>query len=177
MDVNLIDNKTQIVHYQPPTNKYNNIIDVIYSIINYQGTDNVKRDEIIETQLLDIKNKIETLQTEEEDHYQNFNLNQFNEISLLKSGGFGIVFQGLHILDSRKYAIKLIPLRICKKTEFKELLISKIREIRYLSNLNHTNIIRYHNSWIERDNTTDLFEYIKKIILMYMIIHIAYLVI
>ena len=93
MDVNLIDNKTQIVHYQPPTNKYNNIIDVIYSIINYQGTDNVKRDEIIETQLLDIKNKIETLQTEEEDHYQNFNLNQFNEMNKSKDIHLNLILE------------------------------------------------------------------------------------
>ncbi len=86
--------------------------------------------------------------------------NHFDNITLLKSGGFGVVFRGRHQLDNIYYTIKLIPVRVLLNFSFKTAILSKIREIRYLAKFNHPNIIRYHNSWLELDSNNTLAEYI-----------------
>lgn len=71
--------------------------------------------------------------------------NEFDILKILGKGGFGHVWKVKNKLDSRIYALKRIPLNRSNK-----LLNRKIkREVKLLSRLNHENIVRYYNSWIE----------------------------
>ncbi|XP_069116071.1 eIF-2-alpha kinase GCN2-like [Argopecten irradians] len=71
-----------------------------------------------------------------------------NEFEILKSlgkGGFGDVLKVKNKLDARMYAIKRIPLNPRSKLFNKKI----TREVKLLSRLNHENVVRYYNSWIE----------------------------
>lgn len=77
----------------------------------------------------------------------------FEELNMLGRGGYGVVYHVRHRLDNQAYAIKKVPLstvrleRIQKhgETELKEVL----RELRTLARLDHPNIVRYFNGWVE----------------------------
>lgn len=91
-------------------------------------------------------------------------LNAFKEITTLSSGGFGVVFRGKHRLDGQSYAIKVIPLTLSpEKDDLTTILLSKIREVRFLAQLDHPNIIRYHNSWMDFCETGDPVEFIHSL--------------
>ena len=62
----------------------------------------------------------------------------------LGKGGFGQVYVAKHKLDLQRYAIKRIelPRNIESADKMR-------REVRALSRLNHTHIVRYYNSWEE----------------------------
>ncbi|OWF52320.1 Eukaryotic translation initiation factor 2-alpha kinase 4 [Mizuhopecten yessoensis] len=71
-----------------------------------------------------------------------------NEFEILKSlgkGGFGDVLKVKNKLDARMYAIKRIPLNPRSKMFNRKI----TREVKLLSRLNHENVVRYYNSWIE----------------------------
>lgn len=69
----------------------------------------------------------------------------FVELEKLGSGGFGSVYKTYNKIDQCMYAIKKIKLD--------NLLVESNRyflnEIKNLSRLNHTNIVRYHTCWFE----------------------------
>nr|XP_039247644.1 eIF-2-alpha kinase GCN2-like [Styela clava] len=70
---------------------------------------------------------------------------EFEELQWLGKGGFGDVVQVRNKLDGRYYAIKRILLDP-RNAQFNK----KIkREVKHLSRLNHENVVRYYNSWIE----------------------------
>lgn len=81
--------------------------------------------------------------------------NEYNENSKIGSGGFGSVFSAKHYLDNNNYAIKKILIPSDKQQEIN----LAVSEILILSRLNHPNIVRYFNSWIEpyilKDNKND----------------------
>ena len=64
---------------------------------------------------------------------------QFTEIQNIGEGGFGSVYAAKNIIDSKRYALKLVPIN---SKSFEK------REVQVLSSLNHKNIIRYYTSWI-----------------------------
>ena len=67
---------------------------------------------------------------------------QFEILTKLGQGGFGVVFMVRSHTDKRLYALKLVPVRkIKRKTKL-------LKEAEHLSRFHHQNIIRYHNSWI-----------------------------
>lgn len=70
---------------------------------------------------------------------------EFEEIEFLGKGGFGDVVKVRNHLDGNVYAIKRIELNKENKLMYKKI----TREVRLLSNLNHENVVRYYNSWIE----------------------------
>ena len=70
---------------------------------------------------------------------------EYKQLSLIGYGGFGKVYTVQHILDNNSYAIKKVILSSKNITEIKLVLT----EIDILSKLEHTNIVRYYNSWIE----------------------------
>tara|TARA_Y100000991_G_scaffold214774_1_gene203311 strand:+ start:743 stop:1924 length:1182 start_codon:yes stop_codon:yes gene_type:complete len=86
--------------------------------------------------------------------------NEYKEISEIGSGGFGNVFSAKHYLDNNDYAIKKMLIPSNKHSEIN----LAVSEILILSRLNHPNIVRYFNSWIEpfisKYNKED--EYLKK---------------
>ena len=77
----------------------------------------------------------------------------FEELSVLGRGGYGVVYHVRHRLDNQVYAVKKVPIstarlhRIQKRgeTEVEEVL----RELRTLASLDHPNIVRYFNGWVE----------------------------
>ncbi|XP_077990931.1 eIF-2-alpha kinase GCN2-like [Glandiceps talaboti] len=70
---------------------------------------------------------------------------EFEELQWLGKGGFGDVIKVRNKLDDCFYAIKRIPLNP-KSKEFNKKIT---REVKLLSRLNHENVVRYYNSWIE----------------------------
>ncbi|XP_045185726.2 eIF-2-alpha kinase GCN2-like [Mercenaria mercenaria] len=71
--------------------------------------------------------------------------NEFDVLKSLGKGGFGDVIKVKNKLDGRLYAIKRIPLNP-KSQQFNKKIT---REVKLLSRLNHENVVRYYNSWIE----------------------------
>ncbi|XP_047198126.1 interferon-induced, double-stranded RNA-activated protein kinase-like isoform X8 [Hippoglossus stenolepis] len=63
---------------------------------------------------------------------------QFDSIKSLGKGGFGHVYKVRDIQQNKKYAVKIV--RGKKKA---------LREVKALSDLHHTNIVRYYNCWME----------------------------
>jgi len=59
------------------------------------------------------------------------------------------MFQAKNRLDGGIYAIKVIELDPKKKVQNQKI----IREVKLLSKLNHENVVRYFNSWIETETT------------------------
>ncbi|KAK4315615.1 hypothetical protein Pmani_013179 [Petrolisthes manimaculis] len=71
-------------------------------------------------------------------------LTDFEQLHCLGKGGFGMVFHVRNKLDENEYAVKRIILPAKEKSAERVK-----REVRALAKLNHTNIVRYYNSWIE----------------------------
>lgn len=71
--------------------------------------------------------------------------NDYQEYNKIGEGGFGKVYRVKHYLDSNIYAIKKI---LVPKNKHKDLQFI-FSEILIMSKLDHPNIIRYYNSWIE----------------------------
>lgn len=70
----------------------------------------------------------------------------FDILTNLGEGAFGYVIKVKNKLDDRFYAIKIIDSKHNSKL-FKNI----TTEVKLLSRLNHENIVRYYNSWIEED--------------------------
>lgn len=71
--------------------------------------------------------------------------NDFVEAGHLGRGGYGEVVRARNKLDGRFYAIKLI------KSRSASALNDVLSEIMLLSQLNHPNIVRYFNAWLESE--------------------------
>ncbi|XP_034940000.1 eIF-2-alpha kinase GCN2 [Chelonus insularis] len=80
--------------------------------------------------------------------------NEFEILKLLGEGAFGDVWKVRNKLDSGVYAIK----RIALNPKNKQLNKKMIREVKLLSRLNHENVVRYYNSWIENVIVNDVTE-------------------
>lgn len=70
---------------------------------------------------------------------------EFETINFIGKGAYGDVLKVRNILDNRQYAIKRIPLSCRNKQLYRKM----TREVELLSRLNHENVVRYYNSWIE----------------------------
>ncbi|CAG9763995.1 unnamed protein product [Ceutorhynchus assimilis] len=71
--------------------------------------------------------------------------NEFEILDNLGKGAFGDVLKVKNKLDGGYYAIKRIKLNPKNKALNKKI----VREVTLLSRLNHENVVRYYNSWIE----------------------------
>ncbi|CAD6209191.1 GSCOCG00003773001-RA-CDS [Cotesia congregata] len=81
--------------------------------------------------------------------------NEFKILESLGEGAFGDVWKVRNKLDGRVYAIKRIALDPKSKQSNKKM----IREVKLLSRLNHENVVRYYNSWIENVNISNVKRY------------------
>lgn len=70
---------------------------------------------------------------------------EFEMINFIGKGAYGDVLKVRNILDNRQYAIKRIPLSSLNKQLYRKM----TREVELLSRLNHENVVRYYNSWLE----------------------------
>jgi len=71
-------------------------------------------------------------------------LTDFDPIHCLGKGGFGVVFEARNKIDDCNYAIKRIPLP--NRQESRDRVM---REVKALAKLEHSNIVRYFNAWLE----------------------------
>lgn len=78
-------------------------------------------------------------------HFPSRLLSEFETMQFLGSGGFGDVLKVRNKLDGNVYAIK----RILLDAKSRQLNKKITREVKLLSRLNHENIVRYYNSWLE----------------------------
>jgi hypothetical protein len=76
---------------------------------------------------------------------------KFKEIRLLGKGGFGQVYCAQHVLDGQQYAVKKIRITAAQLRSIKSEVHAKplLAELRALADLNHRNVVRYYDSWIE----------------------------
>lgn len=77
--------------------------------------------------------------------------NEFVVLKWLGKGAFGDVLKVRNKLDGGIYAIKRIALNPKKKQLNKNI----TREVKLLSRMNHENVVRYYNSWIESATLDD----------------------
>ncbi|KAM9294477.1 eIF-2-alpha kinase GCN2 [Gastrophryne carolinensis] len=71
--------------------------------------------------------------------------NEFEELQMLGRGAFGAVIKVQNKLDGCCYAVKRIQINPASK-QFRRIK----GEVTLLSRLNHENIVRYYNAWIEK---------------------------
>ncbi|KAK8373529.1 hypothetical protein O3P69_019902, partial [Scylla paramamosain] len=76
--------------------------------------------------------------------YTSRHLTDFELVQRLARCGLGVVCQVRNKLDENEYAVKRINLPTNKSSAERVK-----REVRAPANLNHTNIVRYYNSWLE----------------------------
>ena len=72
--------------------------------------------------------------------------NEFDELERIGKGGFGEVWRAKNRLDECEYAIKKIPF---DTTKSEQSIIKILREVQTISRLQHPNVVRYFQSWIE----------------------------
>lgn len=77
---------------------------------------------------------------------------KFKEICLLGKGGFGQVFRVRHILDEQEYAVKKIRVSASQLEAIHDeyQLQDLLNELRALAKLQHRNVVRYYDSWLEQ---------------------------
>jgi translation initiation factor 2-alpha kinase 1 len=74
----------------------------------------------------------------------------FEELEKIGRGGYASVYRVRNRFDDNLYAVKKIRLRVKDiRTNFEEEIAKVLREAKYLAQLNHPNVIRYYNCWIE----------------------------
>ncbi|EAT85710.2 hypothetical protein HBH56_034490 [Parastagonospora nodorum] len=78
---------------------------------------------------------------------------EFSELGIVGKGGYGKVFKAKHKLDGSFYAVKRIPVSPAKLAKIQhhgsEELENMLQEVRSLARFDHTNVVRYHNAWLE----------------------------
>ncbi|KAL4483908.1 hypothetical protein ABPG72_013914 [Tetrahymena utriculariae] len=79
----------------------------------------------------------------------------FEEIQQIGKGGFGQVYKVKNRLDSLNYAVKKIKLDINQK----ELTKKTLKEVNFLSRLQHNHIVRYYQAWLEKPDEKTLQEF------------------
>ncbi|XP_043463144.1 eukaryotic translation initiation factor 2-alpha kinase-like isoform X2 [Leptopilina heterotoma] len=71
-------------------------------------------------------------------------LSDYEPVDCLGKGGYGIVFEAKNKVDECNYAIKRITLPNSRTSRERVM-----REVRALAKLDHQNVVRYFNAWIE----------------------------
>nr|XP_012137915.1 PREDICTED: eukaryotic translation initiation factor 2-alpha kinase isoform X1 [Megachile rotundata]XP_012137916.1 PREDICTED: eukaryotic translation initiation factor 2-alpha kinase isoform X1 [Megachile rotundata] len=71
-------------------------------------------------------------------------LTDFEPVDCLGKGGYGVVFEAKNKIDDCNYAIKRIALPNSKYSRERVM-----REVKALAKLDHQNIVRYFNAWLE----------------------------
>ncbi|XP_016664104.1 eukaryotic translation initiation factor 2-alpha kinase 3-like [Acyrthosiphon pisum] len=78
------------------------------------------------------------------DNFKSHYLQHFETIRCLGKRGFGIVFEARNKLDDGKYAMKKIPFPSRQESRDRVL-----HEVKALPELDHENIVKYFNAWLE----------------------------
>lgn len=117
---------------------HHNLLDSRYNVVKEHLVDNIIRmlhaDNINDNNFLD---NSKLIQLNNNTIYKNYMI-----IKEINRGAFGIIYKVKHLVDQRDYAIKRTKYSAKHKWN---------TEIMVLSKLDHPNIIRYYNSWIDFD--------------------------
>ncbi|XP_021374591.1 eukaryotic translation initiation factor 2-alpha kinase 3-like [Mizuhopecten yessoensis] len=81
------------------------------------------------------------LQKKTEDYVSRYR-QDFEQIQVLGTGGYGVVFEARNKMDTCSYAVKRIELKSSAKEKV-------MREVRALAKLEHTGIVRFFHAWEE----------------------------
>ncbi|KOC63214.1 Eukaryotic translation initiation factor 2-alpha kinase 3 [Habropoda laboriosa] len=99
---------------------------------------------IVERHIETTKNNQVTNNEKEIDSFKSRYLTDFEPVDCLGKGGYGVVFEAKNKIDDCNYAIKRIALP--NSTYSRERVM---REVKALAKLDHQNIVRYFNAWLE----------------------------
>lgn len=91
---------------------------------------------------------------EENDNPGN-NLIDFKILEELGKGSYGIVYKVRSLVNKKEYVIKKIDLKILNAKHRKE----SLQEVQLLKRLSHQNMIKYYNSFLEKDILFIVMEY------------------
>jgi len=76
--------------------------------------------------------------------------NEFSQEEKIGRGGFASVYKAKNCFDENLYAVKKVKLRVKGlKSQIDEELERVINESKVLARFNHSNVLRYYNSWLE----------------------------
>merc|ERR1711871_207979 len=75
---------------------------------------------------------------------------EFESLGTLGRGGFGEVHKCKNNLDGRMYAIKQV--RLSSHRRYTGRLKKVLREVKILARLEHQNVVRYYNAWLENED-------------------------
>lgn len=78
------------------------------------------------------------------DNFKSRYLTDFEPVDCLGKGGYGVVFEAKNKIDDCNYAIKRIALPNSQYSRERVM-----REVKALAKLDHHNIVRYFNAWLE----------------------------
>ncbi|XP_076374643.1 eukaryotic translation initiation factor 2-alpha kinase [Megalopta genalis] len=81
---------------------------------------------------------------ENNDSFTSRYLTDFEPVNCLGKGGYGVVFEAKNKIDDCNYAIKRIALPNSQSSRERVM-----REVKALAKLDHQNIVRYFNAWLE----------------------------
>jgi translation initiation factor 2-alpha kinase 3 len=91
----------------------------------------------------------------------------YTEIEMVGKGGYGKVYKVKHKLDDTFYAVKRIMVSPSKLRSITEQgasaheMENMLKEVRSLARLDHHNIVRYFNAWLEYSPTTATGEFVR----------------
>ncbi|KAJ8604762.1 hypothetical protein MRB53_041667 [Persea americana] len=78
---------------------------------------------------------------------------EFEEISTLGKGGYGVVYHCKHRLDGLPYAVKKVPLSMSRMQSIQDrgqdAVNEMLLELTTLARLDHPNVVRYFGGWVE----------------------------
>ncbi|PSC69649.1 putative serine threonine-kinase GCN2 isoform B [Micractinium conductrix] len=76
----------------------------------------------------------------------------FTELRALGRGGYGVVVAAINKMDGRQYAVKKIPLDAHSAGAYARIM----REVTTLSRLQHINVVRYFQAWVEASTSGEV---------------------